>query len=96
MADQSLSTPSALATSSFQELVDDLYVAAALIDDCKWIANALHRSASSSNISTPHEAHEAHKRMEEVSKNLFTILWEVSNEILRLAEAFEKEGKAKS
>ena len=27
---------------------------------------------------------------------LTTILWEVSNEILRLAEAFEKEGKAKS
>jgi len=33
--------------------------------------------------------------MEEVSKNLFTMLWEVSNEILRLAQAFEKRGEVK-
>ena len=96
MTDQSLSTSSALASSSFQELVDNLYTAAAIIDDCKWIANTLYRFASSSNISTPHEAHEVNKRMEDVSKNLFTILREVSNEILSLAEAFEKRGEAKS
>jgi len=34
--------------------------------------------------------------MEDVSKNLFTMLWEVSNEILSLAGSFEKEGKVKS
>ena len=92
MVDQSPSAPSTLASSSFQELVDNLYAVAVLIDDCKWIANALYRSASSSNISTPHEVN---KRMEEVSQNLFTILWEVSNEILRLAQAFEKRGEPK-
>ena len=91
MPDQSISLPSTLAFSSFQKFVDNLYAIAALIDDCKRLTNALYQSASSSNISTPHEVN---KCMEEVSKNLFTMLWEVSNEILSLAEAFEKRGEA--
>ena len=93
MPDQCPSARSAPEFSSFQELVDNLYSIAAVIDDCKWIANALYRSTSSSNVSTPDEVG---KRMEEVSKNLFTILWEMSNEILKLAEAFGKEGEVKS
>ena len=92
MLDQSLSTPSGLTSTCFQELVDNLYAIAALIDDCKRLVNTLYQSASSSNISTPHEIS---KCMEEVSKNLFTMLWEVSNEILRLAQAFEKRGEVK-
>jgi len=51
----------------------------------------MYQSASSSDIGAPHEIN---KYMEDVSKNLFTMLWEVSNEILSLAEAFEKRGEA--
>ena len=88
MTDQSLSTPSV----DFKELTVNLYAVAAVIDDCKWTANALYQSASSSNIGTPHEAN---KRMVDFSKILFTTLREVSNEIVNLAEAFEKRGEAK-
>jgi len=94
MTDQSPSAPPAPTLSSFQELVDDLYIVANLIDDCKWVANALYRAASFSDIRTPDEVHKLNKRMKEVSKNLFTVIWNASNEMLRIAEGFEKEGKA--
>ena len=93
MPDQSLSTPSTPTFSDFQKLVDNLYAIAAHIDDCKRLTKAMYQSALSSDTSAPHEINRC---MEEVSKNLFTMLWEVSNEILSLAEAFEKRGEAKS
>jgi len=92
MPDQSLSMPSALTFTGFQKFVDNLYAIAALIDDCKRLVNTLYQSTSSNNICT---SYEISKCMEEVSKNLFTMLWEVSNEILSLAEASEKRGEAK-
>ena len=93
MPDQSLSAPSAPTFSDFQKLVDNLYAIAAHINDCKRVTNAMYQSASSSDIGAPYEINRC---MEDVSKNLFTMLWEVSNEILSLAEAFEKRGEAKS
>jgi len=93
MPDQSLPTPPTPTFTDFQKLVDNLYAIAARIDDCKRLTSAMHQSASSSDISTPHEMN---KCMEDVSKNLFTMLWEVSNEILSLAEAFKKRGEAES
>jgi len=96
MPDQSLSTPSTSTFPSFQELTNKLYSVATVVDDCKWVANALHLSASSSAISTSHEAYEASKRMQGVSRILFTILQEAGNDMLNLAEAFEKRGEVKS
>ena len=93
MADQSLSTPSAPTFTDFQKLVDNLYAIAAHIDDCKRLTNAMYQSASSNDTSA---SHEINKCMEDVSKSLFTMLWEVSNEILSLAEAFEKRREAES
>ena len=94
MTNQSPSVPFTPTLSSFQELVDDLYIVTNLIDDCKWVANALYRATSFNDIRTPDEVHELNKRMKEVSKNLFTVIWNASNEMLRIAEGFEKEGKA--
>jgi len=86
MANQSLSTSSTLAPPSFKELADKLYAVAAVIDDCKWVADALHLSASSTSVSA---SHEANKRMEGVSRILFTVLREASNDILNLVEVLE-------
>ena len=86
MSDQSLTTPSTPTPPSFQELADKLYSVAATIDDCNWVANALHLSASSTDVSAPHEAN---KRMQGVSRILFTILQEANNDILNIVEAIE-------
>jgi len=86
MSSESLSTPSTLASASFQDLIERLYSVATVIDDCKWVANALHLSASSTNITA---SREANGRMEGVTRILYTLLWEAGKDILKLAEAFE-------
>jgi len=86
MPNQSPSTPSTLASASFQDLIERLHSVATVIDDCKWVANALHLSASSTSTDA---SHGATSRMEGVTRILFTILWEASKDILRLTEAFE-------
>jgi hypothetical protein len=91
MPDQSLSTPSTLTSASFQELIENLYSVATVIDDCKWVANALHLSASSTRINA---SREANGRMEGDTRILFTLLWEASKDILELAEAFEDKWEA--
>lgn len=85
----SLSTPPACS----RELVDRLHSVAATIDDCKWVANALHLSASSADESA---AHEANTRMAGVSRMLFTVLRKASNDILNLVEVLENRKGAKS
>jgi hypothetical protein len=78
----SLTTPSA----SSSELVNKLHSVAATIDDCKWVANALHLSASSADESA---AHEANTRTAGVSRILFTALRKASNDILNIIEVLE-------
>jgi len=91
MPDQSLSTPSTLATASFQDLIERLYSVATVIDDCKWVANALHLSASSTSADA---SRGTNSRMEGVTRVLYTILWEAGKDILKLAEAFEEKREA--
>jgi len=86
MTDQSFSTPSAPALADSQELITRLQAAVAVIDDCRWVANALHLSASSDNESAPHETG---KRMQGVSRVLFTTLRKASHDILALVEMLE-------
>ena len=62
-----------------------------VIDDCKWVTNALHLSASSTSSNA---SHGATSRMEGVTRILYTLLWEASKDILELAEAFEEKGEA--
>jgi hypothetical protein len=82
MVDRPLTTPSA----SSSELVGKLHSVAATIDDCKWVANALHLSASSTDVSA---SHEANTRMAGVSRILFTNLRKASNDILYIIEVLE-------
>ena len=84
-------TPSTLASPSFQDLIERLHSVATVIDDCKWVANALHLSASSTSSNA---SHGAASRMEGVTRILYTLLWEASKDILELAEAFEEKGEA--
>ena len=91
MPDQSISTPPALASAGFQELADKLYSVGAVVDDCKWVVDALCRSATSTRGSTPHEAQE---RMQGVSRTLFAILREASTDIFDLAEALENKNES--
>ena len=91
MPNQSLSTPSTLASASFQDLIERLHSVATVIDDCKWVANALHLSATSTSSNA---SHGATSRMEGVTRILYTLLWEASKDILELAEAFEEKGEA--
>ncbi len=64
---------------------------ATVIDDCKWVVNALHLSASSTNATA---SRETNGRMEGVTRILYTILWETGKDILKLAEAFEDKWEA--
>jgi hypothetical protein len=89
MADHPLTTLSA----GCSELVDKLHSVAAAIDDCKWVANALHLSAASGNDIAPHETS---KRTEGVSRILFMTLRKASNDILELVEVLENEKGVKS
>ena len=91
MPNQSPSTPSTLASASFQDLIERLYSVATVIDDCKWAANALHLSASSTSSNA---SHGATSRMEGVTRILYTLLWEAGKDILKLAEAFEEKWAA--
>ena len=91
MPDQSLSTPSTLASASFPDLIERLYSVATVIDDCKWVANALHLSASSTSVGA---SRETNGRLEGVTRILYTILWETGKDILKLAEAFEEKWAA--
>ena len=83
--------PTAPASASFPDLIERLYSVATVIDDCKWVANALHLSASSTNIIA---SRETNGRMEGVTRVLYTILWEAGKDILKLAEAFEDKRAA--
>ena len=90
MSSESLSTPSTPTSASFQDLIERLHSVATVIDDCKWVANALHLSASSTSSNA---SHGATSRMEGVTRILYTLLWEASKDILELAEAFEEKGE---
>ncbi|MDR2926431.1 MAG: hypothetical protein LBU76_10890 [Azoarcus sp.] len=93
MLAHSLSAPTTLAATGSSELVDKLHSVAATIDDCKWVANALHLSAASGNDIAPHETS---KRTEGVSRILFTTLRKASNDILELVEVLESGKGLKS
>ena len=93
MTDQSFSAPSAPAFADSRELIEKLYSVATVIDDCKWVANALHLSASSVNESA---SHETNHRMKGVSRALFTTLRKASNDILALIEVLERRKEAES
>jgi hypothetical protein len=86
MSDSSLSTPPTPASADFEECVETLHSVAAVINDCRWVADALHLSASSTSVNAPHDAN---KRMEGVSRMLFTILHKANNDILNIVEVLE-------
>jgi len=93
MSDQSLTTPSTPTPPSSQELLDKLHAVVAIIDDCKWTANALHLSASSIHGSEPRETN---WRMKGVSRVLFTTLGKASNDILALIEILARRKEPES
>jgi len=93
MTDQSLFAPSKPASIDFQEFVDKLRSVAVAINDCKWVANALHLSVSPANDSTPHETS---KRMQGVSRVLFTTLRKANNDILNLVDFLESRKGSES
>ena len=83
--------PSTLASASFPDLIERLYSIATVIDDCKWVANALHLSAFSTSVDA---SRGIDSRMEGVTRILYTLLWETGKDILELAGAFEEKWEA--